>query len=188
MRRQALLKAFRPDLVPSPIRGNIPTRIEKASRGECDSIIISRAGLSRLGLDVKPLVAFDLNPCVWVVAPGQGVIAVEAREGDAEVEDRLAGLDDQSTRECVQAERSLLVTYGGGCHAPFGSFAQLEGSAFQLFVAAPGADGAFGIKKFGSANLEDARTAADEWIRSGCPDGSVGLSGEWLCRPARPWC
>ena len=186
-RRQALLKAFRPDLAPKPIRGNVPTRIEKAIRGEYDSIVVSRAGLSRLALEVDPLVAFDLNPRVWVVAPGQGVIAVEVREGDAEIEDRLPGLDDQETRTCVQAERSLLVTFGGGCHAPFGSFARLEGSAFQLFVAAPGADGAFRTKEFGSENIDTAQTEAEEWIRSGCPGDSGEPSGEWLCRPARPW-
>jgi hydroxymethylbilane synthase len=187
MRRQALLKVFRPDLAPAPIRGNVPTRIEKAVRGEYDSIIISRAGLSRLGLDVAPLVAFDLNPHVWVIAPGQGVIAVEAREGDAEVLERLSGLDDQPTRRCVQAERSLLVTFGGGCHAPFGSFAQLGGSASRLFVAAPGADGAFLIKDFGSENIDEAKKAAEEWIRSGCPGDPGEMSDDWLCRPARSW-
>lgn len=187
MRRQALLKSFRPDLTPSPIRGNVPTRIEKAVRGDYDSIIISRAGLSRLGLDVAPLVAFDLNPYVWIVAPGQGVIAVEAREEDAEVLERLSGLDDQATRECVQAERSLLVAFGGGCHAPFGSFAQLGDADSRLFVAAPGADGAFCIKDFKSASMDDARTAAEEWIRAGCPGETNAMSGDWLCRPARPW-
>ncbi len=188
MRRQALLRARRPDLVPSPIRGNVPTRVAKCSRGDYDAVILSRAGLQRLALDVSPLMAFELNPSRWPGAPGQAVIAVEIRYGDDEVLERLAGMDHEPTRQRVQAERSLHVVFGGGCHAPFGAYAQIDEHGCQLVVAAPGAD-AFRVERFEAESLDAARQAAEEWIRTGCPAGGTDREErEWLCRPARPWC
>jgi hydroxymethylbilane synthase len=180
MRRQALLRAVRGDLEPMPIRGNVPTRVDKCRRGDCDAVVLARAGLARLGLEVGPLVAFDLNPRVWVCAPGQGVIAVEARENDEEARARLGGMEHAPTRACVDAERRLHVRFGGGCHAPFGAFMEHENS--RIFVAAPSNGGRLGVKEF------PALSEAEEWIRSGCLSGSTRERKEWICRPARSWC
>jgi hydroxymethylbilane synthase len=153
-----------------------------------DAIIISRAGLARLALDVSPLLSFDLNPERWICAPGQGVIAVETRKDDVGVLKRLADLNHPMTMDCTRAERSLLVTYGGGCHAPFGAYARPAGDVFHISVAAPGRDGGFRVETFQGADLDQARSLASDWIRGGCPDRK-GPSGEpWIARPARPWC
>jgi hydroxymethylbilane synthase len=180
MRRQALLGAFAGEVQPVPIRGNVPTRVEKCIRGGCDAVVLARAGLARLGLEVDPLVAFDLNPRVWIGAPGQGVIAVEAREGDREALERLSGLEHAPTRACVDAERRLHVVFGGGCHAPFGAFMEQENS--KIHVAAPSNAGRLGVKEF------TALDEAEEWIRSGCPSDTTMGREEWICRPARLWC
>lgn len=180
MRRQALLGALRDDLEPVPIRGNVPTRVEKCRRGDCDAVVLARAGLARLGLEVGPLVPFDLNPRVWICAPGQGVIAVEVREDDQEARARLGEMEHAPTRACVDAERQLHVVFGGGCHAPFGAFMQAENS--RIVVAAPSKEGRLGIKEF------QAPGEAEEWIRSGCQSGSTLGREEWICRPARSWC
>jgi hydroxymethylbilane synthase len=180
MRRQALLAAFAGDVQPVPIRGNVPTRVEKCIRGECDAVVLARAGLARLGLEVDPLLAFDLNPRVWICAPGQGVIAVEARQDDQEALERLSSLEHAPTRACVDAERSLHVVFGGGCHAPFGAYAELKNS--KIHVAAPSKAGRMGVKEF------SALDAAEEWIRSGCPSEPTSGREEWICRPARSWC
>ncbi len=188
MRRQALLASLASDLVPAPIRGNVPTRVEKTRRGDYDAVILSRAGLARLQLDVAPLLAFDLNPERWICAPGQGVIAVETRVDDNLALISLAACDDRMTRDCTAAERSLLVTFGGGCHAPFGAWARSERGSFQLRVAAPGEDGRCRLAFFESGDLEAARIKADEWIRAGRPERACEEEGRWLCRPAQPWC
>jgi len=188
LRRQALLRSFRDDLAPTPIRGNVPTRIGKAQAGDFDAIVLARAGLSRLALNIGELQAFDLNPLLWICAPGQGTIAVETREGDAEVQERLSGLEHAATRACVQAERSLLVTYGGGCHAPFGAYAVSEEDRFRLTVAAPDPDGAFRVESFMAADLEQTRLQAADWIQSGRPERTFDRGETWLARPARPWC
>jgi hydroxymethylbilane synthase len=180
MRRQALLGALREDLRPVPIRGNVPTRVDKCRRGDCDAIVLARAGLARLGLDVDPLMAYDLNPHVWICAPGQGAIAVEVREDDQETRERLADMDHAPTRECVDAERRLHVVFGGGCHAPFGAFVEHEDPRIQ--VAAPSNAGRLGVKEF--STLDEA----EEWIRSGCLSESTLGREEWICRPARSWC
>ena len=180
MRRQALLGAFGGELQPVPIRGNVPTRVEKCVRGDCDAVILARAGLARLGLEGDPLLAFDLNPRRWICAPGQGVIAVEAREGDREALERLSGLEHAPTRACVDVERRLHVVFGGGCHAPFGAYMERENS--EICVAAPSKAGRLGVKEFSALN------AAEEWIRSGCPSEPSRGREEWICRPARSWC
>lgn len=188
MRRQSLLRAHRPDLEPRPIRGNVPTRIDKAIRGEHDAIILSRAGLERLALGVGPLVAFEFNPRRWPGAPGQAVIAVEIRVDDAEARARLVDLDDAGTRVRVEAERSLLVAFGGGCHAPFGAYCELGPQGCVLHVAAPGVDDQIRVARFEAIELESARREAEVWVRSGRPERPLPEEGEWLCRPARSWC
>jgi hydroxymethylbilane synthase len=187
LRRQALLKKFGDDLTPVPIRGNVPTRIEKAALGEFDAIILSRAGLERLKSDVEPLLAFELNPRVWPCAPGQATIAVETRARDREVTDRLHELLDQETWDRVHAERSLLAAYGGGCHVPFGAYADRTDSSFEIFVAAPAED-RFVVELFRGDTLEEARRSAEAWIRGDRTIMSRPEVEEWLSRPARSWC
>ncbi|MDD5309598.1 MAG: hydroxymethylbilane synthase [Deltaproteobacteria bacterium] len=188
LRRQALLGLYSPATVPKPIRGNVPTRVAKAVSGEVDGLILARAGLSRLRLDVSPLAAFDLNPTRWVGAPGQGVIVVETRADDRDAVARVATLDDPDARDAAQAEREQLSLYGGGCHAPFGAFARkIEGLGCELFVASPTAAG-FAITRFPGPDFEAACAAAREWQAAGRP-ARVALEEEaWLSRPARPWC
>jgi len=188
-RRQAILRTLRPDLVAQPIRGNVPTRIEKVKRGDHDAILLSRAGVSRLKLDPAPLVAFELNPRRWICAPGQATIAVELRCDDAEARLRLGALDCETTSICVKAERDLLVTYGGGCHAPFGSWAHRDAERFQIHVAAPGADACFRVRRFAAERLGEAQAEADAWIRAGCPafEPQAGDDEDWIARPARRW-
>ena len=184
-RREALLHLVRPDLSVVPIRGNVPTRVDKVRAGDFDAVILSRAGLERLGLAADPLHAYELNPMRWPGAPGQAIIAVEARANDADALRRASALNDPPTVERAAAERSLLAIYGGGCHAAFGAYCEIGPDSAMMVVAAPGGDG-FLIERFMGGDLEEVRSAAETWIRSGrAQRGKSG--GEWLCRPARPW-
>lgn len=187
LRRQALLGTWAPDLGTRPLRGNVPTRIDKARSGECDAIVLARAGLARLGLEVAPLLAFELNPRAWICAPGQAVIAVETRADDAETVARVTTLDHGPTRTCVEVERRLLQDYGGGCHAPFGAWARATDTGFEVRLAAPGVDG-YLVESFVDMSLAAAYRQAASWISS--PRARRGVTPEepWICRPARPWC
>jgi hydroxymethylbilane synthase len=189
LRRQAFLGLYAPQASAVPVRGNVPTRVDKVRGGEYEGIVLARAGLARLQLDVAPLVTFDLNPRRWICAPGQGVIALEMRADDDVVAGEAARLDDEATRLAAGLEREQLVLFGGGCHAPLGAFAHQCGQdAWELLVAAPGACG-FVVTRFGSGELETVRSEAAAWQAAGRPARkSARQEEEWVSRPAQPWC
>ncbi|MCL6596603.1 MAG: hydroxymethylbilane synthase [Firmicutes bacterium] len=128
-RRAAFVRALRPDLAVVPVRGNVPRRVALVERGEVEAVVLALAGLERLGLgglvaEVLPLDAFP-------PAPGQGAIAVEARQG--EVPEAAVSLDDAPSRRAVEAERALLARLGGGCGLPLGAWARpTAGGAIRL--------------------------------------------------------
>jgi hydroxymethylbilane synthase len=188
LRRRALLADFRPDLVAVPLRGNVPGRVQKVVRGECDAAVLARAGLSRLGHDPAPLRAFDLNPEVWPCSPGQAAVAVEIRDGDTEVESLLFALHHEQTARCVQAERQLLLASGGGCQSAFAAWAVEEPVSASVRVAMVAADGVFRRASFFADTLTSATSAALAWVLANAPT-TTEAQGEasWTCRPAQPW-
>lgn len=175
-RRQALLDLYAPDVVGAPIRGNVPTRVEKARRGDFEAILLSRAGVERLNLDTTPLEVFELDPHLWPGAPGQGTIVVEARANDPSMRTALAHLDHHETAAFTGAERQLLLAYGGGCHAPFGAYAHRDGEQTHIDVAAAphhedGEDPLahpMRLRRFSAADLARAVALAQAWIQAGC--------------------
>jgi hydroxymethylbilane synthase len=186
LRRQALLAVHAPQAKAVAIRGNVPTRVDKARRREVDALLLARAGLARLRLDGAPLLAFDLNPAGWVCAPGQGVIAVEVRGDDAEARARLAPQDDAVTRACAEAERELLHSFGGGCHAPFGAWARRLAGGWEIWVAAPGGGG-YRVERFVGEEMAAACAEAERWETGARAARAPLPAPEWVCRPARPW-
>jgi hydroxymethylbilane synthase len=124
LRRRSQLLAYRPDLEIVEIRGNVPTRIEKFLASGLDGMILAFAGVHRLGLDVyiKQVVPTE----ILLPAVGQGVMAVEIRETDAEVAAMLARIDDAETESCITAERAFLRCLEGGCQVPIGALAVFE--------------------------------------------------------------
>lgn len=126
LRRQAQLRALRPDLVVESIRGNVDTRLRKQEEGQYDAIVLAAAGLSRLGWADR--VAEYFEPEVMCPAVGQGALAIETRAGD----ERVFPLDDLEVRNAVTAERSLLRALGGGCQVPVGAYAEAMGDLIHL--------------------------------------------------------
>jgi hydroxymethylbilane synthase len=120
VRRRALLAALRPDLGYGELRGNIPTRIERAPR--FDAIVLAAAALDRLGLAGR--IAERLDPGIVLPQVAQGALAVECRADDDETRDLLACIDDAAVRAAVTAERAYLAALGGGCNLPCGALAQ----------------------------------------------------------------
>jgi hydroxymethylbilane synthase len=137
LRRMLSLKARRPDLDVVPLRGNVDTRLRKVDAGECDAVVLARAGLVRLGLEGRATEI--LSPEVSLPAVGQGALGIEARADDTETIEALRKLHDAPTATCVAAERGVLVALGGDCRTPLGAFAERLGDTLRLraFVARP---------------------------------------------------
>jgi len=124
LRRQAQLRALRPDLQLGDLRGNVNTRLAKLDAGNFEAIILACAGLERLGLAER--IAQRLIFPRWLPAPAQAAIAVECRQDNAPLLDLLAALEDAPTRLCVEAERAMNRALDGSCHVPVGALAHNE--------------------------------------------------------------
>lgn len=142
-RRAAQLRAARPDLTITAIRGNVGTRIAHVEKGHLDAVVLAGAGVRRLGLTGKVSEYLPLDTVL--PAAGQGALAVECRAGDTEIREALAHIEDADARLCVTAERTLLATLEAGCTAPIGAYARLCSAAKAaelLGVTAPTGTGA----------------------------------------------
>jgi hydroxymethylbilane synthase len=132
LRRQAQLKALRPDLDVYPLRGNVDTRLRKLEAGEYAAIILAAAGVNRLGLTqlLRQIIPAD----AMCPAAGQGALGIEIRQGDAATGQQLAFLDDPAARATTTCERALLNAMGGGCQVPIGAFAEVgpDGKTLHL--------------------------------------------------------
>ncbi|MGH7681634.1 MAG: hydroxymethylbilane synthase [Candidatus Eiseniibacteriota bacterium] len=137
LRRQSQLLARRPDLAVADLRGNVPTRIARVREGALDAIVIAAAGLRRLGLIEEASETLDED--FMLPAPGQGILALQIRAGDARMAEALSALDDQDARAESEAERSLLSGLGGGCLVPVGARGRAEAGRMMLagFVGHP---------------------------------------------------
>ncbi len=157
-RRSAQIAERRPDLEIVPIRGNVDTRLRKASGEECDGTVVAAAGLLRMGLD--DVITEYLSPQQFVPPPGQGAMAVEIRADDARMQSIVAAANHETTAVAVAAERAFLEALGGGCQVPVGAYAIGEDDSLTLtvFMAAP-----------------DGSTAYRERV-VGSPDDAVGLA------------
>lgn len=120
LRRQAQLRAQRPDLQLLDLRGNINTRLAKLDEGHYDAIILACAGVDRLGLSHR--IRTRLASPDWLPAPGQGAIAIEVRENDTAVAELVAAIDDAHTRVAIDAERTLNEKLGGSCAVAIGAW------------------------------------------------------------------
>lgn len=131
-RRQAQLKALRPDVNVQELRGNVPTRLRKLREGHYDAILLAAAGLSRLHLDTSGLNPQPLAPEVFVPAPAQGALALEIRREDYDLASLLTNLHDPASAKAVSAERGLMAMLQGGCQLALGAYAELADSTIKL--------------------------------------------------------
>jgi hydroxymethylbilane synthase len=130
LRRQAQLRALRPDLELLDLRGNVGTRLGKLDAGGYDAIVLACAGLERLGLASR--IRSRLAAPDWLPAPGQAAITIEAREDNPSVLALLVALDDADTRITVEAERAMNRSLGGSCTVPVGAWCVLGEHGLHL--------------------------------------------------------
>jgi hydroxymethylbilane synthase len=137
LRRRAQLAYIRPDLRFEGLRGNIPTRLEKA--GEFDAIVLAAAGIDRLGRADD--IAERLPAEVMLPQVGQGALAVECRRNDYDVRPLVERIEHAATRACVDAERGFLAELGGDCSLPAAAHATLAGEGLRIEGLIASADG-----------------------------------------------
>lgn len=129
-RRASQLRHYRKDLVITDLRGNLDTRLRKLQEGEYDAIIVAAAGVRRLGLESQ--ITQYLSPDMCLPSPGQGALAIEAREDDDFTRGLLKVLDDPAAHRATGAERAFLGRLEGGCQIPIGAYAQIEDGRMVL--------------------------------------------------------
>lgn len=162
-RRAIQLNALRPDLEVVPVRGNIDTRLRKAASGELDGIVLAAAALRRMGWEDRITELLQVEDCL--PAPGQGALAIEAREDDGAARRIAAALDDASTRASVTAERTFLGALGGGCRAPIAAWAKPEGGSLRLAGLAASPDGSRILRDAVEGPAADAEVLGRELAR-----------------------
>jgi hydroxymethylbilane synthase len=144
LRRQAQIRALRPDLNIQSLRGNVDTRLRKLDAGQqsaggmrMDAIVLACAGLIRLGLEAR--ITARLDPKVCLPAVTQGVIGIECRSSDSRTVAYLRPLEDSASRKVMDAERAFAARLGGSCQSPIAAYAQLDADRITLhgLVAEP---------------------------------------------------
>lgn len=154
LRRQAQIKALRPDLEIISLRGNVNTRLQKLDDGEYDAIILAAAGLKRLGFDDR--IRECLDPSVSLPAIGQGAVGIECRSDDDYINQLIAPLNDETTAIRVKAERAMNNRLEGGCQVPIGGYAEIDFGVIVLRGLVGRPDGTEIIRGDISGRPEDA--------------------------------
>lgn len=169
LRRQCQLKALRPDLEITNLRGNVNTRLRKLDAGDYHAIILAAAGLIRLNM--KDRITGYLAPEVCLPAGGQGAVGIECRENDQATLDLLQALADHNTSLCVSAERAMNSRLNGGCQVPIACLAELHGANIRIrgLVGEPDGSRLLQSEKTGSSDQAIAlgEAVADELLSQG---------------------
>ena len=132
-RRAAQLAVARPDLIAHPIRGTVDSRLRRLQSGEYDGLLLAAVGLDRLGIPIDDADRLPLD--LMLPAPGQGALVLQVRAADRALRTSLRSVDHRPTRIAVDAERELLRAIGGGCLAPLGAYAVVDGDRLRLLAA-----------------------------------------------------
>lgn len=156
LRRQALIKAMRPDIDVVMFRGNLQTRMMKLDAGEVDGTLLAQAGLRRLGLTDR--VSSLMETDNFLPAPGQGAICIEHREDDQTVRDLIAPIDHEETAIALCCERAYLKALDGSCRTPIAGYARLVDGELHFDALILSSDGTVKYGDTGTcpATREDA--------------------------------
>lgn len=186
LRRQAQLKAVRPDLEVHALRGNVDTRLRKLEAGEYDAIILAAAGVRRLGhtARVKQIIPAE----IMCPAAGQGALAIEIRHNDADTQDCLQFLDDEAARATTTCERALLSKLGGGCQVPIGALAQNKEGLLHLDAIVADPDGTKVIRDSASGREPEklGQLTGESLLRKGGGSILEKVYGRTLAVPQQP--
>ena len=134
-RRKSQLVAFRDDTTIKDLRGNVPTRLQKLIDGGYDAILLAKAGLDRLELDLSAVHVEVLDPEEFIPAPAQGVLALQIRSTDQELFAFMQALNHADVQSKIELERTVLNRLQGGCQLPLGVYCPEEGKLLVSYAA-----------------------------------------------------
>lgn len=134
-RRKAQLLALRPDLNIEDLRGNVPTRIQKLRDENYDAILLAKAGVNRLNIDLSEFHIEVVDTTELIPAPAQGALAIQIRENDNELYNALQQINNVATAEEIAVERKVLNLFEGGCHMPLGCYCKKENGLFEVWTS-----------------------------------------------------
>ena len=176
LRREAQLRALRPELEIRSMRGNVDTRVRKVREGDYDAAVLAAAGIRRLGLEEA--VTEWIEPETILPAPGQGALATQCRAEDEAALVLLAGIDDESSRATTTAERTFLSALGGGCAAPVAAHATLESGRVRMQALVSSPDGSSAVRVSGTGEPEElGQRLAREALAAGADRILEGIRG-----------
>jgi len=159
-RRRTQLRAARSDLEIKDVRGNVDTRLKKLDSGACDAIVLAAAGLTRLGLEKRITEFLPLK--VMLPAIGQGALAIEAREDDAETLKLLSFLDDEETRQSIEAERAFAKRLGANCRTPIAAYARVRDGKLTMDGMVSSADGRMLLRSQLASNNQEPEKLGEQ--------------------------
>ncbi|MBA2847895.1 hydroxymethylbilane synthase [Thermosulfuriphilus ammonigenes] len=169
LRRQAQIRALRPDLVIEPLRGNVDTRLRKLDEGRYEAIVLAAAGLRRLG-QIHRATEF-ISPETIIPAIGQGALGIEVRADDKAIKELLSFLHHPETAVCTQAERAFLARLEGGCQVPLAAHATLKDGEIHLAALVADPEGRRVIRRHRSGPASEAAkigvAVAEEILEAG---------------------
>lgn len=134
-RRKAQLLSLRADLEFTDLRGNLQTRVQKLRDEKYDAIVLAKAGIARLNMDLSDFHLEEISPVEIIPAPAQGVLAIQIREADQELFDVLQKINDAEVAEMIAVERKVLNLFDGGCHAPLGSYCRKNNGKYETWTS-----------------------------------------------------
>lgn len=134
-RRKAQLKHHVSHCELKDLRGNVPTRINKLRDGNYDAILLAKAGVDRLEIDLSEFVVEILDPTEFVPAPAQGVLGLQIREGDTELAGILKNIDHPEVKKRIDLERKILNLLEGGCQLPLGVYCDESDHLFVSYAS-----------------------------------------------------
>lgn len=175
-RRVAQLLAIRPDLEVVPIRGNVPGRLARTTKGALDAVVLAAAGLNRL--DLMPEVHEVLDPRVFPPSPGQGALGIQVRSDSVAVQ-ILAGTGDPQVDACVRAERALLAELHGGCSVPVGAWGRVgPDGLLYLSATVTSLTGTVQVTAAGSGPIDDPQKLGSCVAADLLDQGAAGILAE----------
>lgn len=173
LRRQAQLRALRPDVEVEPLRGNVNTRLAKLEAGNYDAIMLACAGVQRLGLDQK--VSEIFTPDRILPAAAQGIIGIECLSDRDDVRAILAKLNDELTAQVIEAERGIASFLEANCQSPVAAYAEIKDGKLHLQAVVALPDGSRVLRDAVEGRPEDGAALAKELGQRLVDQGAIDI-------------
>lgn len=183
LRRQAQLKAARPDLNVVLFRGNVQTRLRKLAEGEAQATILAAAGLKRLGMIDKAAGILSIDE--MLPAGGQGIIGATLRlDAPDWLKDLAAKIDNEEARLAALAERAFLRKLDGSCRTPIAAHFRLTADGAEMSGEVLSDDGS---KRWRAEGLIEGRpTTFDAEVLGNALADDVAAERAWELEGVEP--